>query len=82
MRKVELKTLSEAELSRILAASCGDNSRQCRKELHMTQEELAQQLFVAQQTIHKWENNINEPSIEMLKKLKVIFSISVDALIQ
>ncbi|SNU91161.1 Uncharacterised protein [Streptococcus merionis] len=38
MRKVELKILSETELPRILAASCGDNSRQCRKELHMTQE--------------------------------------------
>ena len=44
----------------------------------MTQEELAEQLNVARQTISKWETGETIPDIDSLKKLAVLLDFSID----
>ena len=51
---------------------------QKRKQKNMTQEELAEQLNVARQTISKWETGETIPDIDSLKKLAVLLDFSVD----
>ena len=47
----------------------------------MNQVELAQLLGVTKQSISNWENDNIQPSIEMLKKLAAVFSVSSDYLL-
>ena len=44
----------------------------------MTQEQLAEQLNVARQTISKWETGETIPDIDSLKKLAVLLDFSID----
>lgn len=46
-----------------------------------TQKQLAAVLGVTQQAVAKWETNKASPDPEMLKKISLIFNISVDALL-
>lgn len=52
-----------------------------RKELEMTQNQLAKSLSISFQAISKWENNSAYPDIEMLPKLAAALHTTVDALI-
>ena len=47
----------------------------------MTQEELAQALFVSRTAISKWESGRGYPSIDSLKELSRFFSVTIDELI-
>ena len=47
----------------------------------MSQVELARRLGVTKQSVSNWENDNIQPSIEMLKKLANIFSVSTDYLL-
>lgn len=51
---------------------------QKRKEKNMTQEQLAEQLNVARQTVSKWETGETIPDIDSLKKLAVLLKFSID----
>lgn len=55
--------------------------RQLRVENNMSQDELAEKLHVARQTISKWEQGINEPDIYTLKQYAQIFNVSLDELL-
>ena len=52
-----------------------------RREMGLSQQALADKLNVSQQTICKYENNTNEPNIDMLEAMADIFDVSVDYLI-
>lgn len=52
-----------------------------RKEHNMTQEELAEKLFVSRTAISKWENGRGFPNLDSLRNLAAIFSISIDDLL-
>lgn len=52
-----------------------------RKQKNMTQEELAQALFVSRTAISKWESGRGFPSIDSLKSIARFFGISVDDLL-
>ncbi len=52
-----------------------------RKELKMTQNELADTLYVTHQAVSKWENGKSIPSIEILYELTKLFKISIDYLL-
>lgn len=49
-----------------------------RKQKNMTQEQLAEQLGVARQTVSKWELGETLSDIENLKKMAILFEFSVD----
>lgn len=52
-----------------------------RKELGLTQNELAKFLGMSFQAVSKWENNTTYPDIEMLPKLATVLNTTVDALL-
>lgn len=49
-----------------------------RKELGLSQEQLAEELNVARQTISKWETGETLPDLESLRKLAIILNFSID----
>jgi transcriptional regulator with XRE-family HTH domain len=52
-----------------------------RKQKGYTQEELAELLFVSRTAISKWESGRGYPSIDSLKAISNIFSITIDELL-
>lgn len=52
-----------------------------RKELGLTQNELAKFLGMSFQAVSKWENSTTYPDIEMLPKLATVLNTTVDALL-
>lgn len=59
----------------------GEKLQQLRKNRGMTQEELAEALFVSRTAISKWESGRGYPSIDSLKALSSFFSVPVDDLL-
>ncbi|MGI5962153.1 MAG: helix-turn-helix domain-containing protein [Lawsonibacter sp.] len=55
--------------------------RTLRQAHNMSQVELAKRLGVTKQSVSNWENDNIQPSIEMLKKLACVFSVSTDYLL-
>lgn len=55
--------------------------QELRKNKGLTQEELAQILFVSRTAISKWESGRGVPSIESLKAISIFFSVSLDDLL-
>lgn len=53
-----------------------------RNNLNLSQEELAERVYVTRQTISNWENNKNYPDIHSLLLLSSIFQISLDQLVK
>ena len=58
----------------------GENIQRFRKEAHLSQEELAEQVGVARQTVAKWENGTTVPDIYACMTMADVFEISLDAL--
>lgn len=58
-----------------------DRLRQLRKQHKLSQDALAKQLFVSQQSIAKWEKGKITPNPETLSKIADIFGVSTDFLI-
>ena len=52
-----------------------------RIEKGMSQEELAQKIFVTRQAVSRWENGETTPNPEMLKTLSELFDVSIDTLL-
>ena len=52
-----------------------------RKAKGLTQEELAQALFVSRTAISKWESGRGYPSIDSLKAIANFFCVTIDALL-
>lgn len=55
--------------------------RELRKSKAMTQEELAEALFVSRTAISKWESGRGYPNLDSLKGISRFFSVSIDELI-
>ena len=55
--------------------------QELRKNHRLTQEELAEQLYVSRTAISKWESGRGYPSIDSLKAIAKYFSVSVDDLL-
>lgn len=58
------------------------NLRNKRKELELTQEEVADRLGISRQAISKWENGNGYPDIDNLILLSKLYGVSVDDLLQ
>ena len=60
----------------------GDRIKILRTSHNLSQVQLAEQLNVSKQTVSNWENNNILPSIEMLIKIALFFSVSTDYLLE
>ena len=56
----------------------GKQIRHLRTQLGMTQEELAGELNVTRQALSNWERDVNEPDLNMLKKICFLFGVNMD----
>ena len=59
----------------------GDNIKRLREEHSLTQQQLADKLYVSRQTVCRWENGSRCPDLIMAKKLAVELGVSLDELI-
>ena len=55
--------------------------QELRKARSLTQEELAEALYVSRTAISKWESGRGYPSIDSLKEISRFFSVTIDELI-
>lgn len=60
----------------------GNQIKLNREKLNLSQEELAEKIYVSRQTISNWENNKNYPDINSLVLLSKTFDVSVDSLLK
>lgn len=59
----------------------GEKLQKLRKDKGLTQEELAEALYVSRTAVSKWESGRGYPNIESLKEISRFFSVSVDNLL-
>ena len=59
----------------------GERIMQLRKQLNISQLELADMAEVSRTIIGNYERNTNTPSIEVLLKIAKVFNVSVDFLV-
>ena len=59
----------------------GNKILQLRKKYNLSQEQLAEKINVARQTISKWELGETSPDIKQAKELSKIFNVSLDELV-
>ena len=62
-------------------ANIGKNIRKIRRARGLTQDELAEKLFITRQTISGWENGRTQPDIDTLTQLAGVFDVSIERLI-
>ena len=55
--------------------------KELRSSRGLTQEELAEVLFVSRTAISKWESGRGYPSIDSLKEISTFFSVTIDELL-
>ena len=55
--------------------------QELRKSRGLTQEELAEELYVSRTAISKWESGRGYPSIDSLKEISDYFSVTIDELL-
>ena len=55
--------------------------QELRKQKGLTQEELAEILFVSRTAVSKWESGRGMPSIESLKAISKFFAVTLDDLL-
>lgn len=60
----------------------GKQIRKYRQDLKLSQDELAERIFVTRQSISNWENDKNYPDIKSLLLLSSLFDISLDTLVK
>ena len=60
----------------------GSQIKKYRDELSLSQDALAEKLYVSRQTISNWENDKSYPDVKSLLLLSEVFQTSVDNLIK
>lgn len=60
----------------------GKQIKKYRKENNLSQEELADRVYVSRQTISNWENDKSYPDVNSLVLISEVFRISLDSLIK
>ena len=60
----------------------GKQIKMYRTEMKLSQDELADKVYVTRQTISNWENNRNYPDIRSLVLLCNVFGVSLDILVK
>lgn len=60
----------------------GDRISAMRKEMNLTQLQLAEKLNISDKAVSKWESGNGDPSIEMLILLSDLFNCTIDYLVK
>ena len=60
----------------------GNQIKKYRNELSLSQDELAEKIFVSRQSVSNWENDKTYPDIKSLILLSEVFQVSLDTLIK
>ena len=60
----------------------GDKLKKARMDKNLTQEEVAEKIFVSRQSISNWENNRTYPDIGNVLALSDLYQISLDELLK
>ena len=60
----------------------GKQIKKYRIAMKLSQDALAEKIFVSRQTISNWENNKNYPDVKSLLILSSLFNVSLDILIK
>lgn len=68
-------------LERMFAVEFHEKLQKLRKEKDLTQEALAQALFVSRTAISKWESGRGFPNIDSLRQIAKFFCVTVDELL-
>ena len=59
----------------------GEKIQSLRKSKGLTQEELAERLYVSRTAVSKWESGRGYPSIDSIKEIASFFSVTIDELL-
>ncbi|MBR4077572.1 MAG: helix-turn-helix transcriptional regulator [Oscillospiraceae bacterium] len=60
----------------------GNQIKQHRAALNLSQEELAEQIYVTRQTLSNWENGKTYPDVNSLLRLSGVFGVTLDELVK
>lgn len=60
----------------------GSQIKKYRSELSLSQDELAEKVFVSRQSVSNWENDKTYPDIKSLLLLSEVFQVSLDQLVK
>lgn len=60
----------------------GNHISKYRKQKNLSQEELAEKIYVSRQTVSNWERHKNYPDIQSLLMLATLFEVSLDELVK
>ena len=55
----------------------GEDFKKCRKELNLTQENVADKLGIYQSNVSDWENDISRPDYETLFGLCKLYNVTI-----
>lgn len=72
---IENKMLKKKKMKNKNNGTMGSKIRKLRLANHLTQEALAEKLFVSDGTISKWEKDISAPNYNYLKSMSKIFKV-------
>lgn len=75
------RTLAPYE-SEGICVELASHIKEHRGRLGMSQEDLAEAIFVSRQTISNWENDRTYPDVQSLLLLSNLFEVSVDSLVK
>ena len=60
----------------------GSQIKKYRGELKLSQDALAEKIYVSRQTISNWETEKNYPDVNSLIRMSEVFGVSVDVLLK
>ena len=60
---------------------CNEKLQELRKQKNLTQEELAEALFVSRTAVSKWESGRGYPNIDSLKAIAKFYGVTIDELL-
>ena len=60
----------------------GNQIKQHRAALNLSQEELSEQIYVTRQTLSNWENGKTYPDVNSLLRLSDVFGVTLDELVK
>jgi len=58
-----------------------DVLKSIREKNNLTQDEMAEKLFVTRQAVSRWETGETTPNIETLKQISTAFDVSINTLL-